>query len=100
MGNDPAAVCQETTLPSKKAYWKKVTHVLRGWQNRYFKLEKDSFNTYVLRYFADEAEAKKNSGEKFSKEGQGIDKLVKIKKLKHHGVQPSFRGRPQPAFES
>ena len=62
---------------------KAQTHVLRGWQNRYFKLEKDSFNTYVLRYFADEAEAKKNSGKNLAKKDKALDKLVKIQKVEN-----------------
>ena len=62
---------------------KAQTHVLRGWQNRYFKLEKDAFNTYVLRYFADEAEAKKNSGKNLAKKDKALDKLVKIQKVEN-----------------
>eukprot|EP00943_MAST-04B_sp_MAST-4B-sp1_P009346 g9346.t1 len=60
---------------------KAQTHVLRGWQHRYFKLEKDSLNNYVLRYFADEAEAKKNSGKNLAKKDKSLDKLKVIQKV-------------------
>ena len=57
---------------------KAQTHILRGWQHRYFKLEKDSLNNYVLRYFADEAEAK---GKNLARKDKSLDKLLKIQKV-------------------
>ena len=59
---------------------KAQTHILRGWQDRYFKLEVDSLKNYVLRYYANESEAKKNGG-KIAKKDKKLDKLKVIQKV-------------------